>query len=108
MTDVRENDAPSAPRSAGRRAWVLGACAGAAALAFATAGRFGVPSRTFGISPAFADAPAGGGLDAFLSLSQRLSGRSSFDPVLGRRVYEALSPRSTPGCRRTAACPPIP
>jgi fructose 5-dehydrogenase small subunit len=95
MTDVHENDAPSAsrvaPQSASRRALVLGACAGAAALAFATAGRIGTPSGLFGISPAFADAPAGGGLDAFVALSQHLTGRSSFDPVLGKRVYDTLS-----------------
>ncbi|MFP3568972.1 sugar dehydrogenase complex small subunit [Paraburkholderia sp. SIMBA_030] len=71
--------------SSSRRAWVLGACAAAAALAFAGAGR----SLSW-IAPAFADAPAGGGLDAFLALSQRLTGRASFDTVLGKRVYDAL------------------
>jgi hypothetical protein len=91
MTDVRQNDAPAAPLSAKRRAWVLGACAGAAALAFTTAGRFTQPFGMPGISPAFADAPAGGGLDAFLALSQHLTGRRSFDPVLGQRVHDALS-----------------
>jgi hypothetical protein len=71
--------------SASRRAWVLGACAAAAALAFAGAG------RSFSwIAPAFADAPAGGGLDAFLALSQRLTGRTGFDAGLGKRVYDAL------------------
>lgn len=72
--------------SASRRAWVLGACAAAAALAFAGVG------RSFSwIAPAFADAPAGGGLDAFLALSQRLTGHTGFDAVLGRRVYDALA-----------------
>ena len=72
--------------SASRRAWVLGACATAVALAFAGAG------RSFSwIAPAFADAPAGGGLDAFLALSQRLTGRTGFDAVLGKRVYDALA-----------------
>ncbi|MFL9864544.1 sugar dehydrogenase complex small subunit [Paraburkholderia fungorum] len=72
--------------SAPRRAWVLGACATAAALAIAGAGR----SLSW-ITPAFADAPAGGGLDAFLALSQRLTGRTGFDAVLGKRVYDALA-----------------
>ncbi|CAE6740685.1 sugar dehydrogenase complex small subunit [Paraburkholderia domus] len=72
--------------SASRRAWVLGACATAAALAFASAGR----SLSW-IAPAFADAPAGGGLDAFLALSQRLTGHTGFDTVLGKRVYDALA-----------------
>jgi hypothetical protein len=73
--------------SASRRAWMLGACAAAAALAFAGASR-SLPW----ITPAFADAPpAGGGLDAFLALSQRLTGRSGFDAVLGQRIYAALS-----------------
>jgi hypothetical protein len=73
--------------SSARRAWVLGACASAAALAFAGAGR----SLSW-IAPAFADAPpAGGGLDAFLVLSQRLTGRTGFDTVLSKRVYDALA-----------------
>ncbi|MGE8330687.1 MAG: sugar dehydrogenase complex small subunit [Paraburkholderia nemoris] len=96
MTDVPNNNdahhevthpaelSPSASFSASRRAWVLGACA-AAALAFAGAGR----SLSW-IAPAFADAPAGGGLDAFLALSQRLTGRTGFDASLGKRVYGAL------------------
>jgi hypothetical protein len=70
---------------ASRRAWVLGACAAAAALAFGA-------GRSFWIAPALADAPpAGGGLDAFLLLSQRLTGRTGFDAVLGQRVYGALA-----------------
>jgi hypothetical protein len=71
---------------------VLGTCAAAVALAFAGAGRSFWSFRSFPwIAPAFADAPpAGGGLDAFLALSQRLTGRTGFDPVLGQRVYGAL------------------
>ncbi|MGF6721376.1 hypothetical protein P3T43_000723 [Paraburkholderia sp. GAS41] len=95
MTDVQNNHKNAARRevtqvqSAGRRTWLLGTCAAAAALAFTSAGRFGAP---FGIPLAFADTPpAGGGLDAFLVLSQHLTGRTSFDPILGKRVYEALS-----------------
>ena len=93
MTDVQHNDKNHAhPRvtyvqSAGRRTWLLGACAAAAALAFTSTGRFGT---SFGIPSAFADAPASGGLDAFLALSQHLTARTSFNPVLGKRVYDAL------------------
>jgi hypothetical protein len=94
MTDVHQNDKNYAHprvthvRSAGRRTWLLGACAAAAALAFTSTGRFGT---SFGIPSAFADAPASGGLDAFLALSQHLTARTSFNPVLGKRVYDALS-----------------
>lgn len=107
MTDVQENDENDVHRKVthfqlsgsfnpgsraspgsvvGRRRWLLGACAAAAALAFTSVGRF----NPLGIAPAFADAPAGGGLDAFLALSQHLTARTSFDPVLGKRVYAAL------------------
>lgn len=97
MTDARKNNdahhevthsagvLSSASFSSSRRTWVLGTCAAAAALAFAGA------SRPFPwIAPAYADAPAGGGLDAFLALSQRLTGRAGFDTLLGKRVYDAL------------------
>lgn len=109
MTDATENDAhPSTvTHSAGRRAWMLGACASAAALAFAAAGRFGMPAGLFGIAPAFgatsADAPAGGGLDAFVALSQRLTGHPAFDPVLGKRIYEALSKADSQFTQNVAA-----
>ncbi|MEQ5844003.1 sorbitol dehydrogenase family protein [Paraburkholderia acidicola] len=94
MTDAGENDARHvATHSASRRAWMLGACATGAALAFAVAGRPGmqVGAGFFGISPAFADAPAGGGLDAFVALSQRLTGHTTFDPILSKRIYDALA-----------------
>jgi hypothetical protein len=96
MTDAKENDARRvATHSASRRAWMLGACATGAALAFAVAGRPGMRGGAgffgIGISSAFADAPAGGGLDAFVALSQRLTGHTTFDPVLGKRIYDALS-----------------
>jgi hypothetical protein len=84
--------------SASRRAWVLGACATAAALAFAGAGR----SLSW-IAPAFADAPAGGGLDAFLALSQRLTGHTGFDAVLGKRVYDALAKSDSQFSQNVAA-----
>lgn len=96
MTDVPENKnahhevtysgGSTLPFSNARRRWVLGACAAAAALAFAGVGR----SLSW-VAPAFADAPpAGGGLDAFLALSQQLTGRTSFDTTLGKGVYSAL------------------
>jgi hypothetical protein len=81
---------------------VLGACATAVALAFAGAGR----SLSW-IAPAFADAPAGGGvdtgLDAFLALSQRLTGRTTFDTVLGKRVYAALAKSDSQFSQNVAA-----
>jgi hypothetical protein len=96
-TRVRPPRAVQAARSASRRAWLAGACASAAALAAgAVSGGLSAMkrwSRVVGIEPAYADTlpPAGGGLDAFLALSQKLTGRSSFDPVLGKRAYDALS-----------------
>jgi hypothetical protein len=73
--------------STSRRAWVLGACAAAVARAFAGSGR----SLSW-IGSAFADAaPAARELDAFVTLSQRLTGRSSFDTLLGQRIYDALA-----------------
>jgi hypothetical protein len=88
--------------SASRRAWVLGACAAAAALAFAGTGR-SFRSLSW-IAPAFADAPpAGGGLDAFLTLSQRLTGRTGFDVVLGQRVYGALAKSDSQFTQNVAA-----
>jgi fructose 5-dehydrogenase small subunit len=71
----------------------MGACAAAAALAFTSVARFNPRLDSLdlsGIAPAFADAPAGGGLDAFLALSQHLTARVSFNPVLAKRVYAAL------------------
>ncbi|MFC0401340.1 sugar dehydrogenase complex small subunit [Paraburkholderia rhizosphaerae] len=73
-----------ATHSASRRAWLAGACASAAALAAGSVAP---------LAPAYADTlpPAGGGFDAFIALSQKLTGRTRFDPVLGKRAYEALS-----------------
>lgn len=115
MTDVRENNdahhevthsagaasfasLPFASFSPSRRIWVLGACAAAAAPANASAGR-----TLSWIAPAFADAPAGGGLDAFLALSQRLTGRTSFDVTLGKRVYAALAKSDSQFTQNVAA-----
>jgi hypothetical protein len=95
MTDAYENNKNDArhdatyPASSHRRTWLVGTCAAAAAVAFTNAVR---PGMRFGVSSACAaDAPAGGNLDAFLVLSQRLTGRTSFDPVLSKRVYDALA-----------------
>ncbi|HWT39076.1 MAG TPA: sugar dehydrogenase complex small subunit [Paraburkholderia sp.] len=83
-------------RSPRRRAWMLGAFASAAGLAFASAARYrAMPdlARVAGIEPAFAGTPppAGGGFDAFLALSGKLTGHASFDTVHGKRAYDALS-----------------
>ncbi len=87
--DLTHHNADSAytAQSAMRRRLVLGACASAAMLAFASAG-WKVPSL---LSQAFAaDAPPGG-MEGFLMLSRRLTGRASFDPALAQRVYDALT-----------------
>ena len=89
-------------RSPRRRAWLLGAFASAAGLAFASAARYGaVP----GIASAFADTPppAGGGIDAFLALSGRLTGHTGFDPVHGKRAYDALSRADSQFAQNVAA-----
>ncbi|MEM5311199.1 sugar dehydrogenase complex small subunit [Paraburkholderia sp. JHI869] len=80
----------------GRRRFVSGACA-AALLAFAAAGGSRAP---FGMGRALAATPAatpasGSGYDAFIKLSQRLTGRTSFNAVLGKRVYAALDHASS-------------
>ena len=78
----------------GRRRFVSGACA-AALLAFAAAGRSRAP---FGMGRAFAATPASAsasGYDAFIKLSQHLTGRTSFNAVLGKRVYAALGHASS-------------
>jgi hypothetical protein len=97
MTDVEQDDAPrwanARPRpAASRRAWLLGACASTVALAFASAQRWNALAQLAGIAPAFAVEPAAaaGGIDAFVALSLRLTGRTSFDETLAKRVYDAL------------------
>ncbi|WP_075358946.1 sugar dehydrogenase complex small subunit [Caballeronia sordidicola] len=88
MRQLQDPPAPadSARHSAARRRFVLGACASAVALAFASAG-MGFPSL---FTQAFADTPPAG-LEGFLLLSRKLTGRTSFDPALAQRVYDALS-----------------
>jgi hypothetical protein len=85
MTQHQSAAAPA--HSMARRRFVLGACASAAAVAFASAAGFGWSAL---FSQAFADTPPAG-LDSFLSLSRRLTGRTDFDPALARRVYGGLS-----------------
>lgn len=95
MTDAEHH----AAHSSGRRAWMLGACASAASLAFAAASRYVLAADTPaasaaavpGPSPLAASAPAGGGFDAFIALSGKLTGHTRFDPVLGKRAYDALA-----------------
>ena len=94
-----------------RRAWMLGAFASAAGLAFASVARYGAGpgiarfADLAGITPAFADTPppAGGGLDAFMALSGKLTGHASFDPVLGKRAYDALSKADSQFAQNVAA-----
>lgn len=106
-------------RSPRRRAWMLGAFASAAGLAFSTAVRHrAVPgmgriadlaslSQLAGISPAFGETPpassASGGFDAFIALSGKLTGHAHFDPVLGQRAYEALSKADSQFTQNVAA-----
>jgi len=91
MTDAEHH----AAYSSGRRAWMLGACASAASLAFAAASRYVLAADTpVASAPSAAvpgTAPAGGGFDAFITLSGKLTGHTSFDPVLGKRAYDALA-----------------
>ncbi|QBQ98680.1 sugar dehydrogenase complex small subunit [Paraburkholderia pallida] len=89
---------------AGRRRFVTLACATAATLAFALAGRRGAQSA-FGIADALAANPAAdpaasaaaaeSGYAAFIALSQHLTGRTHFDAVLGQRIYAALARASS-------------
>jgi hypothetical protein len=93
MTDARESRPRDMPPALARRQFVLGACASAATLSFAaTLGLTFVPFVPFGTAPAFAFAPPeGGGFDAFVALSQQLTGRESLAPALGKRIYDALA-----------------
>jgi hypothetical protein len=82
---------------ASRRSWVLSACA-AAALALV-----GTDRSLSWITPAFADTPADSGLDAFIALSQRLTGRTGLDAILGKRLYEALAKSDSQFTRNVVA-----
>ncbi|MFP6561018.1 sugar dehydrogenase complex small subunit [Paraburkholderia sp. B3] len=96
MTDVtQDGTSPPSGHRPGRRQFMTGACAAAAALAFTMAGRPGAP---FGFARVFAATPASGGdsgYDAFIALSQHLTGRTSFDQPLGQRVYATLARASS-------------
>jgi fructose 5-dehydrogenase small subunit len=99
MTDARESR-PSDMPAHSRREFVLGACASAAALSVAA-----TLSLPFGMSPAFAFAPPeGGGFDAFVALSQQLlTGRTSLNPALGKRIYDALTQSDSAFAKNVAA-----
>ena len=115
MTDVTQDGTAHLPHARasrdqhiarpGRRRFVTGACAAAATLAFALAGRRGA-QYAFGIADASAansasaasaagGAPANSGYEAFIALSQHLTGRTRFDAVLGQRIYAALARASS-------------
>lgn len=86
MTDARESRCDDVGPAFARRRFMLGACA--STMAASIAAMIGLPLGSFaaaGYTP-----PAGGGFDAFVALSQHLTGRPSVEPVLGRRIYEAL------------------
>jgi fructose 5-dehydrogenase small subunit len=96
MTDVTQDGTPpSTGHRPGRRRFVTGACAAAAALAFTMAGRPGSPFASLGFARAFGATPVDSGYDAFIALSQHLTGRTTFDQPLGQRVYAALARASS-------------
>lgn len=75
----------SKPHHDDERRFVLGALASAVMLMFAS----GAIAASPGAASTTPAAPAG--IDAFLALSRKLTGRPGFDPALARRVYDALS-----------------
>ncbi|WP_246174212.1 sorbitol dehydrogenase family protein [Paraburkholderia hayleyella] len=88
----RTNASPS------RRTWLLGACASAALLSFTVAaGRFGLPA-------AWAEpAPTDDTYPALLAVSQHLSARQDLNPVLARRIHDALSQADSLFARHVSA-----
>lgn len=95
MNGETQDGRPNSPHdraavASGRRRFMTRGCAWAATLAFALIGQRVVPYR-FGITQALGAAPADGGYRAFIALSQRLTGRTRFDAVLGQRIYAALA-----------------
>lgn len=87
MTDARTRRPHEVQPASTRRAFVLGACASAATLAFTATIGLSITTRgAFAFMP-----PAGGGLDAFTALSRQLTGRASLDATLASRIYDALS-----------------
>jgi len=100
MTDAMQDGtlrSSTSPRPA-RRQFVAGACAAAAWLAFTMAGRSGLPpgfARVFAATPAANANSADSGYDAFIALSQHLTGRTGFDKTLGQRVYVTLARSSS-------------
>ncbi|WP_322045784.1 sugar dehydrogenase complex small subunit [Paraburkholderia sp. J67] len=90
MTDVRQDGTASTAAAPGRRRFVTLACVSAVALAFTLVGRRVAP-LTFGMAQALGAAPSDRGYRAFIALSQRLTGRTRLDNVLGQRIYAALA-----------------
>jgi fructose 5-dehydrogenase small subunit len=90
MTDVTQDGTPhTSGHRPGRRHFVTGACAAAAVLAFTMAGR---PGSLPGFARVFAATSSDdSGYDAFIALSQRLTGRTTFDKLLGERIYASLA-----------------
>jgi hypothetical protein len=82
---------------------VTGACAAAAWLAFAMAGRSGSPLGFKGVFAATAAANTDNGYNAFITLSQHLTGRASFDNTLGQRVYATLAKSNSEFAQHVAA-----
>lgn len=97
MTLARENRRGAKPPAFARRHFVLGACASAAALSLG--GSLAWPP---GDARAF-EPPAGGGLEAFVALSQQLTGRTALDSTLARRIYYALAKADTAFTANVAA-----
>lgn len=89
MALAEKNRRGATPPAFARRHLILGACASAAALALG--GNLAWP---LGGAHAF-EPSAGGGFDAFVALSQQLTGRAGLDPTLARRIYDALAKADT-------------
>ncbi|SAL57700.1 uridylyltransferase [Caballeronia choica] len=87
----------SKPHHDDERRFVLGALASAVMLVFAP-GAVAASAGAAGAAPAV---PAG--IDAFLALSRKLTGRPGFDPTLARRVYDALSSADSEFAAKVAA-----
>lgn len=87
----------SKPHHDDERRFVLGALASAVMLMFAA----GAIAASPGAASTTPTVPAG--IDAFLALSRKLTGRPGFDPALARRVYDALSSADSEFAAKVAA-----
>jgi len=91
MTDARHGRPERSVPALTRRDFVRGAAASAVAVSLSSAlGWRMLAQPAFGYTP-----PAGGGLDAFVALSQQLTGRSTLDAGLGKRIYDAMAKSDT-------------